>query len=135
MKSQMESSKQGSHATPESTMRPDETGLVTGLLRAWGQGDFRARDDLMPLVYAELRRRAALYLRHERIRHRSGCEPDVDGDGDCETSGQAYGEFAVNSLHAVMPVHRAEPLHTNEYRIAPLAPETWERLRAHPQFQ
>ncbi len=31
--------------------------------------------------------------------------------------------------------HSAEPLHTNEYRIAPLAPETWERLRAHPQFK
>lgn len=31
--------------------------------------------------------------------------------------------------------HSAEPLRTNEYRIAPLAPETWERLRAHPQFQ
>jgi tRNA U34 5-methylaminomethyl-2-thiouridine-forming methyltransferase MnmC len=30
--------------------------------------------------------------------------------------------------------HSAEPLYTNEYRIAPLAPETWERLRQHPQF-
>jgi hypothetical protein len=30
--------------------------------------------------------------------------------------------------------HSAEPLHTDEYRIAPLALETWERLRAHPQF-
>jgi tRNA U34 5-methylaminomethyl-2-thiouridine-forming methyltransferase MnmC len=30
--------------------------------------------------------------------------------------------------------HSAEPLHTNEYRIAPLAPETWARLRTHPQF-
>jgi tRNA U34 5-methylaminomethyl-2-thiouridine-forming methyltransferase MnmC len=30
--------------------------------------------------------------------------------------------------------HSAEPLHTDEYRIAPLTPETWERLRAHPQF-
>ena len=30
--------------------------------------------------------------------------------------------------------HSAEPLHANEYRIAPLAAETWERLRAHPQF-
>ncbi len=31
--------------------------------------------------------------------------------------------------------HSAEPLHANEYRIAPLNPETWERLRAHPQFK
>ena len=31
--------------------------------------------------------------------------------------------------------HSAEPLHADEYRIAPLAPETWERLCAHPQFK
>jgi len=31
--------------------------------------------------------------------------------------------------------HSAEPLHANEYRIAPLIPQTWERLRAHPQFK
>ena len=31
--------------------------------------------------------------------------------------------------------HSAEPLHTNEYRIAPLSSETWQRLRAHPQFK
>ena len=30
--------------------------------------------------------------------------------------------------------HSAEPLHTNEYRIAPLASETWGRLKRHPQF-
>jgi RNA polymerase sigma factor (TIGR02999 family) len=42
---------------------------VTGLLRAWGQGDPHARDALMPLVYAELRRRAAAYLRRERADH------------------------------------------------------------------
>lgn len=29
----------------------------------------------------------------------------------------------------------AEPLHEPKYRQAPLAPETWEKLRAHPQFQ
>lgn len=28
----------------------------------------------------------------------------------------------------------AEPLHEAKYRQAPLAPETWERLQAHPQF-
>ena len=31
--------------------------------------------------------------------------------------------------------HSAEPLHANEYRIAPLAPATWAQLRAHPQFK
>ena len=39
---------------------------VTELLRAWGDGDLGARDRLLPLVYQELRRRAAVYLRRER---------------------------------------------------------------------
>src|SRR5207247_6965440 len=42
---------------------------VTALLRAWSQGDLQARDRLMPLVYAELHRRAAAYLRRERRGH------------------------------------------------------------------
>ena len=39
---------------------------ITGLLRAWGEGDLGARDRLLPLVYRELRRRAAAQLRRER---------------------------------------------------------------------
>jgi RNA polymerase sigma-70 factor (ECF subfamily) len=42
---------------------PDDE--VTELLRAWGEGDLSALDRLMPLVYDELRRRAAAYLRRE----------------------------------------------------------------------
>jgi hypothetical protein len=42
---------------------------VTELLRAWGGGDLGARGRLMPLVYQELRRRAAAYLRRERRDH------------------------------------------------------------------
>src|SRR5262249_39634673 len=38
----------------------------TGLLQAWGRGDADAGDQLLPLVYNELRRRAASYLRKER---------------------------------------------------------------------
>jgi tRNA U34 5-methylaminomethyl-2-thiouridine-forming methyltransferase MnmC len=30
--------------------------------------------------------------------------------------------------------HSAEPLHSPEYVQKPLAPDTWQRLRAHPQF-
>lgn len=44
-------------------------GDVTELLRAWGEGDEAARDRLMPLVYDELRRRAAAYMRRERRDH------------------------------------------------------------------
>jgi RNA polymerase sigma factor (TIGR02999 family) len=46
-----------------------EHAAVTGLLRAWGEGDTKAGDRLMPLVYAELRKRAAAYLRRERPGH------------------------------------------------------------------
>jgi RNA polymerase sigma factor (TIGR02999 family) len=44
-------------------------GQVTRLLQAWHQGDATARDRLIPVVYAELRRRAAVHLRHERPGH------------------------------------------------------------------
>jgi RNA polymerase sigma-70 factor, ECF subfamily len=40
-------------------------GDITRLLDAWSRGDSGAGDRLMPAVYAELRRRAAGYLRHE----------------------------------------------------------------------
>ena len=46
-----------------------EAGEVTRLLQAWRNGDDVARDRLIPLVYQELRRRAAGYLRRERRGH------------------------------------------------------------------
>ena len=42
---------------------------VTRLLQAWSTGDLHARDELMPMVYAELRRRAAAHLKRERPDH------------------------------------------------------------------
>jgi RNA polymerase sigma-70 factor (ECF subfamily) len=45
------------------------TGTVSHLLKAWGGGDLQAREDLVPLVYQELRERAAAYLRRERQGH------------------------------------------------------------------
>jgi RNA polymerase sigma factor (TIGR02999 family) len=42
---------------------------VSVLLHAWGRGDLNARDELMALVYEELRRLAAAYLRRERGSH------------------------------------------------------------------
>jgi RNA polymerase sigma-70 factor (ECF subfamily) len=47
----------------------DRSREVSNLLRAWGRGDLQARDELAPLVYRELRRRAAAYLRRERADH------------------------------------------------------------------
>jgi tRNA U34 5-methylaminomethyl-2-thiouridine-forming methyltransferase MnmC len=31
--------------------------------------------------------------------------------------------------------HSAEPLHDDVYKIGPLTPESWDKLRSHPQFQ
>lgn len=42
---------------------------VTALLQAWSEGDADAGRRLVPLVYGELRRRAAGYLRRERPGH------------------------------------------------------------------
>jgi RNA polymerase sigma factor (TIGR02999 family) len=44
-------------------------GPVTRLLLDWSDGDERARDEMLPLVYDELRRLAALYLLRERHDH------------------------------------------------------------------
>jgi RNA polymerase sigma factor (TIGR02999 family) len=41
------------------------TAKITQLLIAWSAGRREALDDLLPLVYEELRRLAARYLRHE----------------------------------------------------------------------
>lgn len=42
---------------------------VTQLLIGWSKGDKEALDKLVPLVYDELRRQAARYLRRERVGH------------------------------------------------------------------
>jgi RNA polymerase sigma factor (TIGR02999 family) len=42
---------------------------VTGLLLAWGRGDAAAFDQLVPLVYQELRRLAQHYMGQERPDH------------------------------------------------------------------
>ena len=48
---------------------PDPPHDITGLLKAWGAGDPRALEQLFPLVYAELRRRAGSLMRRERAFH------------------------------------------------------------------
>ncbi len=51
---------------PSKSPLPNE---VTHLLHAWRDGDHGALDELLPLVYSELRRLAASYLRRERSDH------------------------------------------------------------------
>lgn len=50
-------------------MASDDQKPVTELLLSWSKGDLEAREELMPLVYDELRRLAASYLRRERPDH------------------------------------------------------------------
>jgi RNA polymerase sigma factor (TIGR02999 family) len=51
------------HETPLSTEQ------VTGLLRAWSDGDGAAFDKLAPIIYSELRRLARHYMARERPNH------------------------------------------------------------------
>jgi len=46
---------------------PNKT--VTALLQAWGRGDQTALDELLPLVYGELRRKARWYMRQQPAGH------------------------------------------------------------------
>jgi hypothetical protein len=46
-----------------------QPGDVTRLLQSWSCGDQKALNNLVPLVYRELRRLAAAYLRRERREH------------------------------------------------------------------
>lgn len=50
-------------------MDPDPSLRINELLAQWNEGDLAARDALVPMVYDELRRLAASYLRRERSDH------------------------------------------------------------------
>jgi RNA polymerase sigma-70 factor, ECF subfamily len=50
-------------------MSAPQTNQVTQLLLDWGKGDKAALDELMPLVYQELRKLAGSYLRKENPGH------------------------------------------------------------------
>jgi len=51
------------------TMKTAGAGRISHLLQQWAGGDAQAREDLVPLVYQELRKRAAACLRRERRDH------------------------------------------------------------------
>jgi RNA polymerase sigma factor (TIGR02999 family) len=50
-------------------MVEDDSGEVTELLRHWTQGDEKALEELLPIVYKELRRLAHYHLQSERPDH------------------------------------------------------------------
>lgn len=55
--------------SPDWHMSDSDPHDVTRLLKAWSSGDRQALDDLMPVVYAEVRKLARSYLRRERSDH------------------------------------------------------------------
>jgi RNA polymerase sigma factor (TIGR02999 family) len=50
-------------------MTPGSTQSVTDLLQAWASGDQAALDELLPLVYDDLRRQARRYMRAQPAGH------------------------------------------------------------------
>jgi len=48
---------------------PESPQNVTRLLLDWSKGNKEALDNLVPIVYDELRRQASRYLRRERVGH------------------------------------------------------------------
>jgi RNA polymerase sigma factor (TIGR02999 family) len=54
---------------PKARTEAPPPGELTHLLQAWSHGDVQAQERLLPIVYDELRRRAAAYLRRERRGH------------------------------------------------------------------
>lgn len=68
----MESGKRVENLPPpirfEQMARTDPPADITVLLRAWADGDSAALDQLLPVVYARLRRIARAQMKHERDR-------------------------------------------------------------------
>jgi len=54
---------------PDPDPQPEPAPAVTTLLRAWAQGNEAAGEQLFPILYSELRRQAARYMRRERRSH------------------------------------------------------------------
>ncbi len=69
MKNKITDSTDSPGGSPGSISSKDSPAEVTELLRAWGQGDSGILDELIPLVYDELRQRARRYLGQERSNH------------------------------------------------------------------
>jgi RNA polymerase sigma factor (TIGR02999 family) len=94
---------------------------VTTLLQAWKEGDRAAFDQLVPLVYGELRRRAAMCLRREPAGQT--LEPTalvheaylrLVGDADPDFSNRAHFFGVAARLMRQILVDRARARHSNK---------------------
>ena len=70
------------------------TGQISRVLQQWAGGDLQAPEGVIPLVYQELRKRAAAYLRRER-------EPTVELVAQ---RGGASKSRLVSASHALRPM-------------------------------
>lgn len=89
---------------------------VTELLARWTEGDPAAADEVLPLVYDELRSLAARYLRHERrdhtlqataIVHEAYVRLNEQAGLRFESRGHFIG-FAAHMLRRVLVLHARE---------------------------
>lgn len=90
------------------------TGRATAILKAWSEGRDSALEELMPLVYRELRQIAAAHLRRERSSHT--LQPtalmheaylrlvDASGSVDCAGRAQLFG-IAANLMRQILVRH------------------------------
>ena len=92
--------------------RPDP-GSVTRLLLSWSDGRQAALEELIPLVYVELRRLAAVYLRRERrdhtlqptaLVHEAYLRLVDQSIADCHSRAQFFG-IAANLMRQILVNH------------------------------
>jgi RNA polymerase sigma factor (TIGR02999 family) len=94
-------------------MSDAQPGDVTRLLQHWSCGDKEALNELVPLVYRELRRLAAAYLRRERrdhtlqptaLVHEAYLRLVDQARVDCHTRAQFFG-IAANLMRQILVNH------------------------------
>jgi len=59
----------GKWANQANEVEMSRTHEITGMLKKWSDGNEKALEDLLPMVYDELHKQAARYLRRERRNH------------------------------------------------------------------
>jgi len=92
-----------------------DPGSVTRLLLSWSGGRQSALDELMPLIYGELRRLAAAYLRRERrdhtlqptaLVHEAYMRLVDQSIANCHSRAQFFG-IAANLMRQILVNHAA----------------------------
>ncbi len=125
---------------------------VTRLLQRWGDGDAAANEELVRLIYAELRRLAGSYMRRERQQHTLQATALVneaylrlagESKGDWKSRAHFYG-IAANLMRQILIEHArgksrqkrgggAEALEFDEARVA--SPEDRQILAIHEALE